>query len=286
MSVIPSPKLPLGKVSSVPDHYDPGLLYPVPRQVGRAAFLPEGDVPFQGRDRWDCFEVSWLNAQGVPQSTYASIQYTAHSPNIVESKSLKLYLTGFHNTRYDSPQALASIITTDLAQALQTSDIHCQIFSFEQMAAPTGYNSLGQCLDGLDIQDLDFSTVAAANAQQFLRCNKIAPPVEEQLYSHGLRSLCPVTSQPDWATVVIRYRGCPIEPASLFRYLAAYRNHQGFHEACCEQMFVDILAACEPTELAIGCYFARRGGIAITPIRYLSDRTFSEDLFTIRLDRQ
>ena len=285
MSVLPSPALPLGKVSAVPDSYSPDLLYPVPRAVGRSQFLSGSSVPFQGSDRWDCFEVSWLSDRGIPQTAYANIQYSASSPNIVESKSLKLYLTGFHNTRCVSSQALAEQITTDLAAALDAADVSCDIIPFAQMPEPTPYQNLGQCLDTLELtgEGLDFD---ANQPVSLLQCNEAAAPATAQVYSHNLRSLCPVTGQPDWATVVVRYRGRLIEPASLFRYLMAYRNHQGFHEACCEQMFVDILSACAPDELAVGCYFARRGGIAITPVRYLSDRSFCEDMFTLRLDRQ
>ncbi|MEM9904401.1 MAG: hypothetical protein AAF921_05180, partial [Cyanobacteria bacterium P01_D01_bin.44] len=142
-----SPAIPLGKVSQIPQHYDPSLLYPVPRSVGRAKFLGEAAVPFWGCDRWDCFEVSWLTPNGIPQCAFAKIQYPAHSPNIVESKSLKLYLMGFNQAPYDSPAALSKIIVADLTQVLDTAEITCEIVPFEQMVRPTPGHTLGEYID-------------------------------------------------------------------------------------------------------------------------------------------
>ncbi|MEO1403187.1 MAG: NADPH-dependent 7-cyano-7-deazaguanine reductase QueF [Cyanobacteria bacterium J06635_1] len=275
---VSSPTIPLGKVSQIPQQYDPSLLYPVPRSAGRAKFLGELALPFSGCDRWDCFEVSWLTPSGVPQCAFAKIQYPAHSPNIVESKSLKLYLMGFNQAQYDSPLALSKMIAADLVPVLGTSEIACEIVPFEQMTPPMPYHTLGKCIDTGIETGIDASSAAR------LHCT--SAHVQEQLYSHALRSLCPVTSQPDWATVVVRYRGPKLEPSSLFHYLVTYRDHQGFHEECCERIFTDILTACAPTELAVGCYFARRGGIAISPIRYRSSPEFCQPLFDIRLDRQ
>lgn len=286
MSVLPSSALPLGKVSPVPQQYDPSLLYPVPRAVGRESFLSPSlngkVVPFVGCDRWDCFEVSWLNANGIPYSAFANIQYPANSPNIVESKSLKLYLTGFHETRYPSSTALAKIVVADLSKVLETDEVSCEISPFSQMALPTSYEQLGECID--TAVEGEIGPLTVADPASLLKST--TTQVEEQLYSQILRSLCPVTSQPDWGTVVVRYCGNQIDRAALFRYVAAYRNHQGFHEACCEQIFTDILRMCAPDELAVGCYFARRGGISITPIRYSGSVSFCSALLSIRLDRQ
>ncbi|MEO0455764.1 MAG: NADPH-dependent 7-cyano-7-deazaguanine reductase QueF [Cyanobacteria bacterium P01_A01_bin.114] len=276
------PTLPLGKTSQIPQRYDPSLLYPIPRSAGRAKFLGESAVLFSGCDRWDCFEVSWLTSGGLPQCAFAKIQYPAHSPNMVESKSLKLYLMGFNHERYGSPNALAEKIVTDLSQILGSSEVICELVPFEKIASPTPYHTLGACID----------TDATSPPTKGLRClSKLGQGsgpalVQEQLYSHVLRSLCPVTHQPDWATVVVRYRGPQLDRNALFHYLATYRNHPGFHEDCCERIFTDILTACGPTELAVGCYFARRGGIAISPVRYRSSPEFCQALFAIRLDRQ
>ncbi|MEO1394443.1 MAG: NADPH-dependent 7-cyano-7-deazaguanine reductase QueF [Cyanobacteria bacterium J06634_5] len=296
MSVLPSPALPLGKVSPVPLTYDPGLLYPVPRAVGRSHFLAGENVPFLGCDRWDCFEVSWLTLSGIPKSAFAQIQYPADSPNIVESKSLKLYLTGFHTQHYDTADTLSQIIASDLQTVLETTAVSCQILPFQRLAVPTPYEALGICID--DAVTGDTLTLTTAQEEQpYTLLQTVAPVfqatavnkteaegmaeaevVEEQLYSQILRSLCPVTSQPDWASVVIRYRGRQLDRAALFKYIAAYRNHQGFHEACCEQIFTDIWRTCQPEALAVGCYFARRGGISITPIRYASNASLEAKL--------
>ncbi|MEM9165058.1 MAG: NADPH-dependent 7-cyano-7-deazaguanine reductase QueF [Cyanobacteria bacterium P01_F01_bin.4] len=278
MTVSPS-AIPLGKVSQIPQQYDSSLLYPVPRAVGRAKFLDEATMPFSGCDRWDCFEVSWLTPSGIPQCAFAKIQYSAHSPNIVESKSLKLYLMGFNQAHHDSPVALSKIMVADLVEVLGTPEVSCEIVPFEQMARPTPYHTLGACIDTSGLE-----TRIDAPSPARLYCT--TEPVQEQLYSHVLRSLCPVTRQPDWATVVVRYRGPKLDRSSLFHYLVTYRDHQGFHEECCERIFTDLLTACAPTELAVGCYFARRGGIAISPIRYRSSPEFCQPLFDIRLDRQ
>lgn len=284
MSVLPSPTLPLGKISPVPQQYDPSLLYPVPRSVGREHFLNGRKVSFLGCDRWDCFEISWLNPSGVPQSAFAKIQYPADSPNIVESKSLKLYLTGFHETRYASSVALSKIVTADLSQVLETAEVSCEILPFSKMLRPTPYDQLGECID--TAVEGEMGPWSITEPASLLRLAEAQSLVEEQLYSQVLRSLCPVTSQPDWATVVVRYCGHQLDRAALFRYLASYRNHQGFHEACCEQILIDILRACAPDELAVGCYFARRGGISITPIRYSGAADFCSALLSVRLDRQ
>jgi 7-cyano-7-deazaguanine reductase len=272
---------PLGQLSPIPATYAPTLLYPIPRRQNRQRLKIVGPIPFAGLDRWDCFEVSWLAANGMPQSAFAVIQYPADSVAMVESKSLKLYLMGFHQTRYASAAALTETLVHDLTTLLGSDAVQCTLMPFEQMAAPTAFTTLGHPLDEL----AQAMPLASEPNAALLRC-AAADPVEEQLYSNRFRSVCPVTGQPDWATVVLRYCGSRIDRAALLVYLSAYRQHSGYHEDCCERIFLDILTACQPSALVVGCFFARRGGIAISPVRWLPSMATPQDILSLRLARQ
>lgn len=275
---------PLGQFSLIPAAYDPTQLYPIRRSDNRRQLEIAAALPFAGIDRWDCFEVSWLAANGAPQNAFATIQYPADSEFMVESKSLKLYLMGFHQARYASAAALSETLVTDLVSLLGTDQVRCHLTSLEQMAAPTALASLGDCIDAA-IPPAHLLNLAAAPTAALLQADP-ANPIAEQLYSNQFRSLCPVTGQPDWATVVVRYHGPRLDRAALLGYLSAYRQHPGYHEDCCERIFLDILTACQPSALVVGCFFARRGGIAISPIRWLPSMAPPQAMLNTRLARQ
>ncbi|GAB7128917.1 NADPH-dependent 7-cyano-7-deazaguanine reductase QueF [Silvimonas sp. JCM 19000] len=252
---------PLGKAVSYKTEYDPSLLFPIPRQGKRDEIGVTGALPFMGVDLWNAFELSWLNARGKPQVALAVFEIPADSPNIVESKSFKLYLNSFNQTRLDSVEALQALLVQDISAATG-GHVRVQItlpdaFGKEKMADLAGY-----CIDNLDI-DVD----TYEPSPQLLHCDELDSPVDESLTSNLLKSNCLVTGQPDWASVQIRYVGAPINRESLLRYLISFRNHNEFHEQCVERIFMDIMRACKPIKLAVYARYTRRGGLDINPYR-------------------
>ncbi|KPC55080.1 NADPH-dependent 7-cyano-7-deazaguanine reductase QueF [Amantichitinum ursilacus] len=252
---------PLGKAVSYKTEYDPTLLFPIPRQGKRDEIGVTGALPFMGVDIWNAFELSWLNARGKPQVALAVFHIPADSPNIVESKSFKLYLNSFNQTRLESVDALQALLAQDISAATGGS-VQVQItlpdaFGKEKMADLAGY-----CIDNLDI-DID----TYEPSPQLLHCDELDSPVDESLTSNLLKSNCLVTGQPDWASVQIRYVGAPINRESLLRYLISFRNHNEFHEQCVERIFMDIMRTCKPIKLAVYARYTRRGGLDINPYR-------------------
>lgn len=254
---------PLGKVSAYKTEYDASLLFPIPRAPKRAEIgLPDGRaVPFFGVDIWNAYELSWLNPKGKPQVALASFIIPADTPNIIESKSFKLYLNSFNQTRLESPEALQQLLRNDLSEATGGA---VQV----RLTAETDFarQQLGE-LDGLLLDRLDIETDIYEPAPQLLRADQEETPVEETLVSHLLKSNCLVTGQPDWGSVQIRYVGAPIDQEGLLKYLISFRNHNEFHEQCVERIFMDVLRQCKPVKLAVYARYTRRGGLDINPFR-------------------
>ncbi len=250
--------IPLGKPTTYPGQYAPELLAPISRETSRAGM--KQPLPFVGADIWNAWELTWLRQNGHPEIAAAVIKVPATSPNIVESKSLKLYLNSFSMTRFASAEAVCDRIQQDLGEAAG-SPVEVSLMT-EKDHRPALIGKLpGLCLDQLDVECND----SAPNAD-LLSC-MIGDSVREELHTHLFRSLCPVTAQPDLASVYINYTGRRIDEESLLRYIVSFREHQDFHEACVERMFIDIQAACEPEKLCVYARFARRGGIDINPWR-------------------
>ena len=253
---------PLGKHSDYPGAYDPTLLFPIPRAAKRAELQIGGTLPFFGMDIWNAYELSWLNLRGKPQIAIATFLVPADSPNIIESKSFKLYLNSFNQERLDSSDALVEKMRTDLSAA---AGAPVQVMLTE----PAGFGQLqlgelgGLLLDRLDVEIAAFSHPDGS----LLRADHDQAVVEETLVSHLLKSNCPVTSQPDWGSVQIHYVGAPIDQESLLRYLIGFREHNEFHEQCVERIFRDILRHCQPQKLAVYARYTRRGGLDINPWR-------------------
>ncbi|ESJ07800.1 MULTISPECIES: NADPH-dependent 7-cyano-7-deazaguanine reductase QueF [Cupriavidus] len=254
---------PLGKVSAYKTEYDASLLFPIPRAPKRAEIgLPEGRaVPFFGVDIWNAYELSWLNPKGKPQVALASFIIPADTPNIVESKSFKLYLNSFNQTRLESPEALQQLLRQDLSEATGGA-VQVRLTAEPDFAR----QQMGE-LDGLLLDRLDIETDIYEPAPQLLRADQEETPVEETLVSHLLKSNCLVTGQPDWGSVQIRYVGAPIDQEGLLKYLISFRNHNEFHEQCVERIFVDVLRQCKPVKLAVYARYTRRGGLDINPFR-------------------
>ena len=254
---------PLGKVSAYKTEYDASLLFPIPRAPKRAEIgLPDGRaVPFFGVDIWNAYELSWLNLKGKPQVALASFIIPADTPNIVESKSFKLYLNSFNQTKLESPEALQQLLRKDLSEATGGA-VQVRLTAEPDFAR----QQMGE-LDGLLLDRLDIETDIYEPAPQLLRADQEETPVEETLVSHLLKSNCLVTGQPDWGSVQIRYVGAPIDQEGLLKYLISFRNHNEFHEQCVERIFMDVLRQCKPVKLAVYARYTRRGGLDINPFR-------------------
>ena len=252
---------PLGKDTIYADRYDPKLLFPIPRAGKRAEIGVAEPLPFHGVDIWNAYELSWLDLRGKPQVALAEFRVPAASPNIVESKSFKLYLNGFAQERLADADALATTLMHDLSAAA-AAVVGVQLHPAHAAALPV------VDLDGhlLDAQDIAIDHYGPPHAD-FLQAGATATPVAETLVSHLLRSNCPVTGQPDWGSVQIAYRGAPIDHAGLLRYLVSFRTHNEFHEQCVERIFVDLMQRCAPQQLSVYARYTRRGGLDINPFR-------------------
>ncbi|WP_299230997.1 NADPH-dependent 7-cyano-7-deazaguanine reductase QueF [uncultured Halomonas sp.] len=250
---------PLGRESAYPEHYDASLLYAIPRAANRAPLgIEEGALPFVGEDEWHAFEVSWLNARGKPVVAVARFRLPADSPHLIESKSWKLYLNGFNQSRFESREAVIETLERDLAHVAGAA-VSVELFGVDDEALMPR-RLPGECLDELDIEIDDYTP----SAEHLVVGEEI---VEETLHSHLLKSNCPVTGQPDWGSVLIRYRGPRLDREELLRYLIGYRQHQDFHEHCVEHIFTDLMARARPERLLVLARYVRRGGLDISPWR-------------------
>lgn len=249
----------LGQSTVYRDNYDPTLLFPISRNLGRDAI---GRHDFRGTDIWRCYELTWLDAEGRPVVGAGEIYVPATSPNIVESKSLKLYLGSFTQTRIGDVKALSAQVEEDLSRAAGAR-VKTRFETLENWFCPV------VTTPGVKLDSLGFTLPEnfAFEVNPKLLAFDGTDVVSEVLSSDSLRSLCPVTAQPDHASVVVGYTGRKIDQASLWRYIASYRLHRGFHEQCCEQIFTDLMTELAPEKLFVYCCFTRRGGIDISPFR-------------------
>ncbi|CDG85464.1 NADPH-dependent 7-cyano-7-deazaguanine reductase QueF [Janthinobacterium agaricidamnosum] len=252
---------PLGKNAAYRSDYAPELLFPIPRQGKRDELALHGTLPFFGLDIWNAYELSWLNLRGKPQVAIARISAPADSPNIIESKSFKLYLNSFNQTRLASPDALLALLQQDLSKGFGAA-VQIQLTLQEDFAKL----EMGE-LDGVLLDRLDIEVNQYRPSPQLLKAALDDAPVQEKLVSHLLKSNCLVTGQPDWGSVQIEYAGPQIDQESLLRYLIGFREHNEFHEQCVERIFVDILRQCQPQKLAVYARYTRRGGLDINPWR-------------------
>ena len=251
----------LGKTAAYQSQYAPQLLFPIARQAKRDELALTGTLPFFGVDIWNAYELSWLNLRGKPQVAIASFTVAADSPNIIESKSLKLYLNSFNQTKLADPNALLALLRADLARGFG-APVHITL------TLPDAFSSLqmGQ-LDGLLLDRLEVDIEQYTPSPALLKSARDEAPVEEKLVSHLLKSNCLVTGQPDWASVQIHYAGPQIEQEGLLKYLIGFREHNEFHEQCVERIFMDIYRRCAPSKLAVYARYTRRGGLDINPWR-------------------
>ena len=257
----------LGQTSAYVDQYDAGLLFPLPRETKRREIGISGSVPFLGADLWTAFELSWLNPRGKPQVALAHITVPCESTHIVESKSFKLYLNSFNNTAFASADAVRDRIRADVSAAIWHGG-PLQSSAGVRLVLPEQFErEKVQELDGLSIDRLDVECTRYQPAPDLLTAALDEKPVDETLVSHLLKSNCLVTGQPDWGSVQISYSGPQIDQAGLLQYIVSFRNHNEFHEQCVERMYMDIMARCRPTKLAVYARYTRRGGLDINPWR-------------------
>ncbi len=257
----------LGQTTSYPKTYSPQILYPISRQLGRSQLaLPEHQLSL-GVDWWQAFEISWLNLQGVSQVAMARLTIPAHSPFIIESKSLKLYLNSLNFTEFYHSQDLIKTIEKDLSDCLQTQ-VGVEIFSVTDAQSLPLQNVEGEYLDNVLENSKQKIALTTDVDNQFLQLDMSNHQVKLQTYySHLLRSNCPVTNQPDWATLQIQI-DCPLlDKLGLLQYILSFRQHNGFHEQCVEQIFNDLILAFSPNRLMVRAWYTRRGGIDINPCR-------------------
>jgi 7-cyano-7-deazaguanine reductase len=250
---------PLGRPARHPDRYAPSLLYPVPRHPQRAALGLAARLPFTGVDVWTAYELTWLDAMGKPQVALATLEVPAESPSLVESKSMKLYLGSFAQTNFAGMTEVAAAIERDVS-ATTGARVVVTLRGPAAFDAQTIRELAGESLDSLqiacDTYDVEPGFLAADHER-----------VEETLTTRLFRSVCPVTAQPDIASVQVSYRGMRVDREGLLRYLVSYRRHAGFHEHCVERIFVDLAARCGCEQLSVLARFTRRGGLDINPFR-------------------
>lgn len=255
----PLAQAPLGHSTVYPDRYDPGLLFPIAREHNRAALaLPK---VWHGADIWNAYELSWLNAKGKPVAAMARFTFPCDSPRLIESKSFKLYLNSFNETRYGDRVAVRSALLHDLSQAAG-ADVGVELMELDGWGAQTC-----RPMEGINIDAADIEISRYEPAPDLLRLADGAAVVTETLVSDLLKSNCPVTGQPDWGSVQIRYTGPQIDRHALLRYIVSLRRHAEFHEHCVEKMYCDIQAACQPRSLLVYARYTRRGGLDINPWR-------------------
>lgn len=263
----------LGKQTHYPHYYSPEVLFPIARAESRQKYA---DLPYiqQGVDWWHVFELSWLNPQGKPCVAIARLHIPASSPYLIESKSLKLYFNSLNFKTFDHQDELIQTIEHDLSLAAQ-APIRVELFHVDMLPNHPTY---GVCIDDENPSHIEYQPNA-----DLLKHDDKQIIVEEYVHSHLLRSNCPVTNQPDWGTIFIRYQGQKINHASLLAYIISYREHNGFHEQCVEQIFADIWTHLKPEKLMVYATYTRRGGLDINPCR-TSDTTWLVE--PIRLARQ
>lgn len=273
----PAEESPLGKSSQYISTYSPELLFPIARAAKWAELgLQAGRLPYQGVDIWNCYELSWLLPSGKPVVAIAEFSIPADSPNIIESKSFKLYLNSLNQSVFSDVAALEQVLLRDLSAVAQ-APVGVRVRPLDAISAEGVASLPGECIDGLDIQVDDYSHPRP----ELLRCDH-SQQVERTLHSHLLKSNCPVTGQPDWGSVVVSYRGPELSAPSLLAYLVSFRQHQDFHEQCVERMFLDLQGLLNPSYLCVYARYVRRGGLDINPYR----STHPVDADNRRLARQ
>ncbi|MDD5324581.1 MAG: NADPH-dependent 7-cyano-7-deazaguanine reductase QueF [Polaromonas sp.] len=272
----------LGKVSGYADQYDASLLFPFPRAAKRLELGITGALPFLGADLWTAFELSWLNVRGKPQVALAHFIVPCETPNIIESKSFKLYLNSFSQTSFADASAVQACLRADISEAAWRGAAQAPQVGVKLLLPDMFEREPAHELDGLSLDRLDVECSQYTPAPELLTAAFDEQPVSEVLTSKLLKSNCPVTGQPDWGSVQISYSGPQIEQAGLLQYLVSFRKHNEFHEQCVERIFMDLWTRCKPARLSVYARYTRRGGLDINPFRTSSPQTLPPNIRTAR----
>lgn len=256
------PEIPLGKTTAYPEQYDASLLFPVPRQLKRDEIGVSSPQPFYGQDQWNGYELSWLNSKGKPVVALVVFRIPCTSEFLIESKSFKLYLNSLNQCRFADFAEVTALLQRDLS-AVAGAAVTVELTGVDDIEPWQVQRLSGICLDEIDLDVEHYQLKAdlldgAADASQI---------VDETVHSHLLKSNCLITSQPDWASVWISYRGAKIDQQALLAYLISFRQHNEFHEQCVERIFTDLMRFCRPQELTVYARYTRRGGLDINPWR-------------------
>lgn len=261
---------PLGHHTVYPSVYDATLLFPIKRTESRDKLGLSGELPFQGNDRWTAYEVSWLDQSGKPQVRVAEFVVDCDSPNIIESKSFKLYLNSFNQTVFAQEGDVVAAMSNDLSAAAGAT-VLVSLFPLDDALPLAVSQPIGQCLDHLPVNAINYEP------KPELLSVSTTEKVSELVYSHLLKTNCPVTDQPDWATVFIEYSGFQIDHNSLLAYIISFREHQDFHENSVECLYCDLQRFCKPEQLTVYARYTRRGGLDINPLRTTRDVESRDD---------
>ncbi|SUT86407.1 7-cyano-7-deazaguanine reductase [Actinobacillus ureae] len=254
--------LKLGQKTGYKSEYDPTLLQPVPRKLNRDGLGITEQQPFdRGADVWTCYELSWLNENGLPQVAIADVAIDFRSENLIESKSFKLYLNSFNQTKFASLEQVEQTLVKDLSQCA-SDQVSVKVYKLSTYTQQPIVDFAGECIDEQDIQinSYEFSNEYLVGVAE-------GEVVEETLVSHLLKSNCLITSQPDWGSVQIHYVGKKLNREKLLRYLVSFREHNEFHEQCVERIFTDLMQFAQPKKLTVYARYTRRGGLDINPFR-------------------
>lgn len=255
----------LGKETDYSQAYSPNLLFPLERKKNRESLNLSTNLPFHGEDIWTGYELSWLSEKGKPIVAIADFHFPADSAFMIESKSFKLYLNSLNHVHFDSPEKVNALLEKDLSAATGT-DVRVSLIDVNSYFQANEQGSQYRSLDDLDVGGFEYQPNAAL-------LNTEGRVVSESLCSHLLRSNCPVTGQPDWASVYIDYTGPKIQAESLLKYIVSFRQCQDFHEHCVERIFTDLMSECQCQSLSVYARYTRRGGLDINPYRASYDRS-------------
>lgn len=269
----------LGKPTEYKNQYDASLLFAISRQPNRDEIGVDQHqpLPFYGEDTWTGYELSWLNPKGKPQVAVAEFVFPCQSSHIIESKSFKLYLNSFNQSQFASLAHVQQTLQADLSRAA-----HCEVSV--TLYTPQQFNCfIPTELPGICLDEQDISIDTYQLDKNLLKANSNSEQVSETLHSHLLKSNCLITSQPDWASVIIRYQGQAICHQSLLRYLVSFRAHNEFHEQCVERIYTDLMQKFALQKLEVYARYTRRGGLDINPYRSSEQNNTA---FKVRINRQ
>ena len=266
---------PLGKEVVYKDTYDASLLFAISRNENRSKLTITD--PLNGVDIWNGYEISWLNSRGKPIVRQAIFSIDCHSENIIESKSFKLYLNSFNQSKIDDEQVVIDMMKADLSKCAN-GDVTVEFVKVGELKSAPSFKKF-ECIDDIEINVETYEVDST-----LLKADEHSHVLNQKIVSHLLKSNCPVTGQPDWGSVFIQMDGPQLDKESVLKYIISYRQHGEFHEHCVEQIFCDLNRLFDPSSLIVCAKYVRRGGLDINPIRIKNAKVM--DVKEFRVSRQ